>query len=63
MTVKILLVLSTPITFIWRMYDGLEMFVALTDHDFLSSRGYGKSVSRVILIFVFRVGLAEGGVS
>jgi hypothetical protein len=45
------------------MYDGLEILVALTENDFLSSRVYGKSASRVMLILVFKVGFADGGVN
>ena len=36
--------------------------MALTEKSFLSNV-YGKSASRVMLILVFRVGLADGGVT
>lgn len=39
------------------------MFVALTEKSLRSLSVYGKSVSRVMLIFVLRVGFADGGVS
>lgn len=38
------------------------MFVALTEKSFLS-KVYGKSDSNVILILVFSVGLADGGLT
>lgn len=62
MQVKVFVESSTAITFIWRMYTGFVMFVALTVKWALS-RVYGKSLSSVILILVFSVGLADGGMS
>jgi hypothetical protein len=49
-------------TFICLKYDGFVMLVAFTEKSALS-RVYGKSLSKVILIFVFRVGFADGGTS
>ena len=62
MHVRVLVESSATMTFICLKYDGFVMLVAFTEKSALS-RVYGKSLSKVILIFVFRVGFADGGTS